>query len=234
MKKPYIVCHMKMSIDGRIDCAMTEKIQGVTEYYETLEALEAPSTLSGRNTAELEMAEEGFFKSVSDLPYGKIGFSKNMDAKCYEIITDTHGKLLWADDRHDEKPMLIITSEQVSQEYLDYLDHKKISWISQEYLDYLDHKKISWIACGEESIDLTKAMEIQYNEFGVKRLAIVGGVTINGAFLVAGLLDEVSLLVGPAIDGRAGMTAVFDGISADHEPFDLRFKSVKTYEDGAL
>ena len=218
MKKPYIVCHMKMSIDGRIDCAMTEKIQGVTEYYETLEALEAPSTLSGRNTAELEMAEEGFFKSVSDLPYGKIGFSKNMDAKCYEIITDTHGKLLWADDRHDEKPMLIITSEQVSQ----------------EYLDYLDHKKISWIACGEESIDLTKAMEIQYNEFGVKRLAIVGGVTINGAFLVAGLLDEVSLLVGPAIDGRAGMTAVFDGISADHEPFDLRFKSVKTYEDGAL
>ena len=218
MKKPYIVCHMKMSIDGRIDCAMTEKIQGVTEYYETLEALEAPSTLSGRNTAELEMAEEGFFKSVSDLPYGKIGFSKNMDAKCYEIITDTHGKLLWADDRHDEKPMLIITSEQVSQ----------------KYLDYLDHKKISWIACGEESIDLTKAMEIQYNEFGVKRLAIVGGVTINGAFLVAGLLDEVSLLVGPAIDGRAGMTAVFDGISADHEPFDLRFKSVKTYEDGAL
>lgn len=218
MKKPYIVCHMKMSIDGRIDCAMTEKIQGVTEYYETLEALEAPSTLSGRNTAELEMAEEGFFKPVSDLPYGKIGFSKNMDAKCYEIITDTHGKLLWADDRHDEKPMLIITSEQVSQ----------------KYLDYLDHKKISWIACGEESIDLTKAMEIQYNEFGVKRLAIVGGVTINGAFLVAGLLDEVSLLVGPAIDGRAGMTAVFDGISADHEPFDLRFKSVKTYEDGAL
>ena len=218
MKKPYIVCHMKMSIDGRIDCAMTEKIQGVTEYYETLEALEAPSTLSGRNTAELEMAEEGFFKSVSDLPYGKIGFSKNMDAKCYEIITDTHGKLLWADDRHDEKPMLIITSEQVSQEYLDYLDHKKISWIT----------------CGQESIDLTKAMDILYNEFGVKRLAIVGGGTINGAFLAAGLLDEVSLLVGPAIDGRAGMTAVFDGISADHEPFDLRFKSVKSYADGAL
>lgn len=218
MKKPYIVCHMMMSIDGRIDCAMTEKIQGVTEYYETLEALGAPSTLSGRNTAELEMAEEGFFKPVSDLPYGKTGFSKNIDAKCYEIVSDTHGKLLWADDRHDEKPMLIITSEQVSQ----------------EYLDYLDHKKISWIACGQESIDLTKAMDILDTEFGVKRLAIVGGGTINGAFLAAGLLDEVSLLIGPAIDGRGGMTAVFDGISADHEPFDLRFKSVKTYDDGAL
>lgn len=218
MKKPYVVCHMMMSIDGRIDCAMTEKIQGVHEYYKTLDALDTSSTLSGRHTAELEMAEEGFFTPTSDLPYGKVGFSKNIDTKSYEIITDMHGKLLWADDRHDEKPMLIITSEQVSQ----------------EYLDYLDHKKISWIACGQESIDLTKAMDILYNEFGVKRLAIVGGGTINGAFLAAGLLDEVSLLVGPAIDGRAGMTAVFDGISADHEPFDLRFKSVKTYEDGAL
>lgn len=28
MKKPYIVCHMVQSIDGRIDCAMVDKISG--------------------------------------------------------------------------------------------------------------------------------------------------------------------------------------------------------------
>ena len=28
MKKPYIVCHMMMSVDGRIDCGMTVKIAG--------------------------------------------------------------------------------------------------------------------------------------------------------------------------------------------------------------
>ena len=38
MKKPYIVCHMMASIDGRIDCAMTEQIEG-NSYYEALEAL---------------------------------------------------------------------------------------------------------------------------------------------------------------------------------------------------
>ncbi len=29
MKKPYIICHMMTSTDGRIDCVMTSKIPGV-------------------------------------------------------------------------------------------------------------------------------------------------------------------------------------------------------------
>ena len=28
MKKPYIICHMMTSVDGRIDCAMTEHLPG--------------------------------------------------------------------------------------------------------------------------------------------------------------------------------------------------------------
>lgn len=36
MNRPYIVCHMMTAIDGRIDCAMTTKLSGVNEYYETL------------------------------------------------------------------------------------------------------------------------------------------------------------------------------------------------------
>ena len=39
MSKPYIVCHMMMSIDGRIDCGMTVRLAGNHEYYETLAAL---------------------------------------------------------------------------------------------------------------------------------------------------------------------------------------------------
>ena len=36
MNKPYIICHMMTSVDGRIDCAMTEQLPGVQEYYDTL------------------------------------------------------------------------------------------------------------------------------------------------------------------------------------------------------
>ena len=61
-------------------------------------------------------------------------------------------------------------------------------------------------------------MEILCDNFGIERLAVTGGGHINGAFLEAGLLDEVSFMLAPGIDGRAGMVAVFDGIADKNRP----------------
>lgn len=47
MNRPYLICHMMTSVDGRIDCAMTEHLPGVQEYYDTLDALNAPTRISG-------------------------------------------------------------------------------------------------------------------------------------------------------------------------------------------
>ena len=67
MKKPYIICHMMISIDGRIDCAMTSKLNGVKDYYKKLDELNIPSTLSGRTTAQLELVLPGEYiaKNIS-------------------------------------------------------------------------------------------------------------------------------------------------------------------------
>ncbi len=62
MAKPYIICHMMTSLDGRIDCAMTSKLRGVNDYYTTLDEIDVPTTVSGRVTAELELAEPGKFE----------------------------------------------------------------------------------------------------------------------------------------------------------------------------
>ena len=58
-------------------------------------------------------------------------------------------------------------------------------------------------------------------EFCVERVAITGGGHINGAFLEAGLIDEVSVMIGPGIDGRKNMAAVFDGIENTNRPATL-------------
>lgn len=219
MKRPYIICHMMMSVDGRIDCGMTSKIAGSDEYYETLNALNAPTMLSGRVTAQLEMSEPGVFSPAAAAePFGEEDFSKKRDAGGYQVVVDTKGTLLWPDDRDSETPLIVITSEAVTK----------------EYLAYLDSLHISWIACGEEKIDLNRAAEILLTEFGVERMAIVGGGTINAAFLDAGLLDEISILLGPGIDGRKGMTATFDGLPSDREPVNLKLSSVQAYDDGAV
>ncbi len=220
MKRPYIICHMMTSIDGRIDCEMVGKLKGVDEYYQTLNELNAPARLSGRVTAELELALKGKFSPKKpEETFEKESFSKKKDSEGLEIIVDNKGTLLWDDDSKYERHHLIITSEKVTK----------------EYLDYLDSKKISWIVCGKEKIDLKKSMEILFKEFQVKRLAVVGGPQINSSFLDEKLLDEITILIGVGIDGRKGMPALFDGFSMDHPiTTNLQLKEVKSFKNGAV
>ena len=218
MKKPYIICHMMTSIDGRIDCAMTSKLSGVSDYYATLDKINVPTTVSGRVTAELEMAEPGKFAATNPEIYGQGSFSKKADCNGYEVIVDTKGTLLWSDAADMEKPYLILTGENVTK----------------EYLDYLDGQHISWIACGKKNVDLVRAVEILSEQFHVERMGIVGGPKINTAFLKAGLLDEISILIGAGIDGRGGMPAVFDGLEMSHDVTALKLTDVQKFDSGAV
>lgn len=164
------------------------------------------------------MALPGTFESSNRTPYGKEGFAKNADAEAYEIIMDSHGILLWDPEQYQEKPLLIVTAESTPE----------------EYLNYLNDKGISWIAAGDEHIDLKRAAEILKKEFGIERLGVVGGAHINGVFLKDGLFDEVSLLIGPGIDGREGMASVFDGLASNAPLTFLDLKGVKGFDDGAV
>lgn len=215
--KPYVICHMMTSVDGRIDCAMTEHLPGVQEYHAALDALAAPTRVSGRVTAEREMALPGAFRSETTTPLGREAWSRAAAADGYEIVVDTRGTLLW-DPAAEERPLLIVTAEQVSR----------------EYLAYLDGLGISWIACGRERVDLARACAILAAAFGVARMAVVGGGLINAGFLAAGLLDEVSLLIGAGIDGRGGMGAVFDGLPQERGVTQLRLTDVQRYDSGAV
>lgn len=217
MKKPYVVCHMMTSVDGRIDCAMTEQLPGVQAYYQTLDSLNAPNRVSGRVTAQLEMAGPGLFEGQDKTLLGQEAYSKATDAEGYEIVVDTRGTLLW-DGAEASRPLLILTSERVSR----------------AYLRYLEENHISWIACGKEQVDLRRACALLAEVFGVERMAVVGGGHINAAFLAAGLLDEVSILIGAGIDGRGGMAAVFDGLPLRQEVTPLRLASVQSFDSGAV
>lgn len=218
MNKPYIVCHMMSTVDGRIDCPVMEKLEGTKEYYEILNELNVPTTVSGKVTAQLEIAEKGEFVPENKEAFGKEGFSKKTEASGYNAVADTRGTLLWKDGSEYEVPILVITSEKVTK----------------EYLAYLDSKNISWIACGAEKIDLVRATEILAKEFGVQRMGIVGGGTINAGFLDAGLLDEITMLIAPGIDGRGGMGASFDNLPMDREPVLLNLENVVSYDNGAV
>lgn len=218
MKRPYIVCHMVASIDGRIDCSMVDKISG-DEYYDTLERLDCPAQLEGRVTMEHYNAAKEPFVANDSTPVGMTSVYKAVESDEYMIAVDTHGKLRWPTSEIDGVPLVCIVSEQVSQ----------------EYLEMLKNDGISYICTGKESINLPEAMELLCSEFGVERLAILGGGHINGGFLAAGLIDEVSLLLAPGIDGRKGQIALFDGISdVNSMPVKLSLESFEHVGNGTL
>ena len=152
------------------------------EYYTALEQLDCPSLLEGRVTMEHYNSAKEPFVPTGYEPVDQPSVSVAEESDAYMVSVDTLGHLL--------------VSERVSK----------------EYLEMLRKQEISWIAVGKENIDLNAAMTILYEQFHVKRLALLGGGHINGGFLQAGLIDEVSLLVAPGIDGRKNGTSVFDGI----------------------
>lgn len=215
--RPYIICHMVESVDGRIDCSMVDKISG-DEYYSSLDSLDCPSCVEGKVTTEHYHSLPGHYEAKDTTPIGKETWHKATEAKGYQICPDTNGTLLW--DSKQTEPMLILLSENAPA----------------EYLDYLRERNFSYIVTGKERIDLQKAMEILGDEFGVKRLSVLGGGRINGGFLSAGLIDEISLLIAPGIDGRTSQPALFDGV-ADRPgflPTKLKLKSVDTIADDVL
>ena len=213
MKKPYIVCHMMASIDGRIDCAMTEQIEG-NSYYEALEALNIDTTIEGKTTAVMHYAEEGAFDSGSSPAVGAEEIYRSHDTDHWEAVVETRGTLLWPES--DTPHRLCIVSQLTSR----------------AYLDYLRDRGISYIVVGRDHVDLAQATALMHSEFGAERIGVVGGGHINGSFLAMGLIDEVSMVFGPAIDGREGFGAAFDGIDASHEhPYKLHLKSVRQMDD---
>lgn len=209
MNKPYIICHMIESLDGRIDCSMTEKIEQGDEYYTALAALRCDSSLSGKITSEMHYAT-GKFESKGN-PVGRTEWHKAMDSVGFDIIADTRGTLRYDNAMNGDKNMLILMSEQAAE----------------DYLDYLKMQGISYLAVGGGCIDLPKAMELLAMHFNVRRLSVCGGGHINGSFLREGLLDEISMQIAPGIDGREGMASSFDGGAMHIPPSLLSLKSVE-------
>ena len=214
--RPNIICHMIASVDGRIDCHMVDHISG-DEYYEAMDSFGYDCTIEGRETAERYYATGRFTPKVYT-PVGEdcVCHAESGDSPL-RVFFDTDGVLTYPDfDKRDGEQYLVVTSRKASA----------------EYLEYLHDKGIAYIVCGEEKINLLKAVETLGTEFGVETAVVVGGGHINGAFLEANLIDEVSIQIAAGIDGRAGQTAVFDGIKTmDKVPTHLKLESVKQQGD---
>ncbi|MGD0046615.1 MAG: RibD family protein [Bryobacteraceae bacterium] len=217
--RPHIICHMLSSVDGKIDGASLRVVSFPGDYEATGTKLEGDAWLCGRTTMQQHFAEDQPFVSASNQPAGPQPVHVARQAKSYAISVDTIGKLRWAGGDLDGDHLICVVSERVPQ----------------DYLLMLRDKGISYIVAGESTVDLVKAVSMLGEHFGIRRLLLEGGGHINGAFLQADLVDEVSILLVPGIDGRHEIPAVFDGVNpGSKSAVPLKLKSVERHEKDTL
>ena len=69
---------------------------------------------------------------------------------------------------------------------------------------------ISYIFAGQEKLNLPLMLEKLRALFGIERAMLTGGGATNWAFLAAGCIDEISLIVAPLADGGRDTATLFD------------------------
>lgn len=208
--KPRVICLMASSLDGRTLPSRWRPKAAGDLFEQVHDQLGGDAWLIGRVTGQ-EFAKGKAYPSTTQERFprqhwfahreGKNGNKggNTTEAKAYGVALDAHGKIAWGRSDIGGDPIVVVLTEAVSD----------------AHLAGLRSEGVSYIFAGRSEIDLKLTVEILARELGVKRLLIEGGGATNGAFLRAGLLDEVNLVLCPAIDGAKGAPAVFDSTDAD-------------------
>jgi riboflavin biosynthesis pyrimidine reductase len=193
--KPYVICHMNTSIDGRIWGSRwrpaENRMPGLFERIH--EQLGNGSWLIGRVTGS-EYAKAAAYPDRTDQIFPREPWFVRRDAAAYGIALDAHGKIAWGRSDIGGDPIVVVLTEQVSD----------------AHLAGLRADGVSYIFAGAQKLALASALQTLNHELGIERLLIEGGGKSNGSFLRAGLIDEISLAICPAVDGARGGPHVFD------------------------
>ncbi|HET9887899.1 MAG TPA: RibD family protein [bacterium] len=219
--KPYVTCHMGTTVDGKIrtnNWPKNSPIQGL--YEECHKSLDANAWIVGRTTMESFSSSKTKTLGKSDPSIKKDDFVGDNSASSFGIVLDPSGKCRW-------------DSNAVMGDHIIEILTKKVS---TAYLKHLREKKVSYIFAGESQVNLATALKKLRQLFGIERLLLEGGGIINGSFLKAGLIDELSQLIFPLADGSMGTSTLFDveqGYTR-RKAAQLRLKSVQELRDGVL
>jgi riboflavin biosynthesis pyrimidine reductase len=197
MKRPYIICHMASTVDGKIIVDnWGDSYKRFSSLYEQChDSFDSQAWMVGRVTMEKDFTE-GLQPTLiqAPKPIDRIPFKGDEQASSFAIAVDPRGKLGWESNEIEGDHVIALLTEPVSD----------------DYLQYLQQQGVSYLFAGKDSIDFGKALEQLQEVFGIKTLMLEGGGHINGSLLNEGLIDELSLLILPLADGTPDAPTTFE------------------------
>jgi len=221
--KPHVACLMLSSINGRLHPSRyTASPDGTRKewsgVYERLhDQMAADAWLVGRVT----MAEMS--KASAHAPANGVAANRPIHvaakADSYAVAIDRSGKLHFDKGDIGGDHVIVLLGADVADEHLVELASDGISYVVADTAE----------------IDLAAALDTLSAQFGIRRLLLEGGGGINGSMLAAGVVDELHVLVAPALDGGDGAQGIVshgaDGLAGK---VTLSFRSATPLEHGAV
>ena len=195
--KPYVICHMCTTIDGKILGDRWGKLPGGKDSATLFETTAASFGIGAWLVGTTTMDE--FDGPKVKLPHSlkpviHRDHIANNKAKRLAIGADAKGVLRFQKSEVGGDHVVLLVTERVSD----------------DYLAHLQSAGVSYLFCGKKEIDLQLALRKLGSAFHLRKLMLQGGGKFNGAMLKAGLVDEISHVVVPVVDGGVGISSFFD------------------------
>lgn len=229
MDRPYVVCHMLASLDGKIDgafmaapeaAAAGKKYGSLREFYACKATLYGTVTMAGSYS-------DGY---AEDLPHCDVNWPKEdyiaqSDVDNYIVSVDPKGILGWSSQYIEKK-------RRSRAHVIEALTEQ----VSEDYLAYLRNFDISYIFVGEKQLDCRLLLYKLKKLFAIDRLMAAGGGTMNWSLLQEDLIDELSLVIAPVADGSTTAVSIFEKapLLPERKPAVFSLKEVQAIEDGGL
>lgn len=223
MNRPYVICHMLQSIDGKIAGGFFREKQTLELakiYSDISKDYNGDAIIYGTTTAQEMFSSSKTVPVLNQKPIQKIDYIYKNDKNKWIVVIDPQGQIsfdqsVYQNPRLKDKNLIVILTEN----------------ISNQYLETLKLLNISYLFTGKEEIDLKLALEKLYDLFSIKKLLLQGGGITNTYFIKEDLIDELSLVVSPVVSGEEKQPNIFKdcheyiGQTFDLKQSDLLMKS---------
>ena len=220
MDRSKVIVHMYVSIDGKIDGPYSSNISG--SYYS--DELFRLSNADGNGRETIQMYAAPGHPDLSQYDASEIEYEDwlpDIKSETWSVAFDRKGKDGW------------------TKNYFEYNGHKMhaievvTKQAKKEYLAFLRSMNIPYIVSGDNEFNLEDVLVKLKKHYQINTLALCGGAVIDGAFLKAHLVDEISLVIAPHVSGDSTKKAAFDTLGT-YVDDTFEIKDIKKLNDGGL
>ena len=221
--KPHVSILMVTSIDGRLHPSrFTASPDGTRrdwsgQYEKVHASLQANAWLVGRVTMA-EMSKSGPHAPSGPWKVERPIHIAKTDVATFAVALDPSGKLHFQSGKLSGDHLIVLLGRDTPDSHLAELAADGVSYI---------------VSAGAE-LDIPSLLDVLARQFGITHLVVEGGAKTNGAFLAAQVVDELRVLVAPALDGAEQIQGIVDYRNGLAGVVRLQFKAADVLHHGVV